>query len=985
MAPAIIAVAAFVSANAAVISLAISVAAVGYSLYAAKKANNRGATSQSERKQVLRSSSAPKPWLYGENVSAGVLAFAEEQPGDQDEGEKLHMVIAASGSPIHDITDIYLNDEISSGFGSDANIISYPQGRSTADPFLTSNTENWQSDMIGQDIAWMRATFTFNPDVFPTGVPNITARKFGRRVLDPRVPASPPAYSDNPALCVLDLLRNHPSLQYEDDELIIETFTVAANICDELVNIYDADDAVIGQQKRYTLSAEFNINEDPALVIDNMLAACGGEPIKVGGRFGIHVGAYYGPATLTLNENDIIGAVSIQPEAAREESFNVVRGIYNSRDNRFQETDYPEVRFDEWIVEDGDTIVESLDLRYINNPSQCQRVAALQAARTRFGMFIEVPCNLRGVNYPPGCSFNLTLDSIGFNNVEFKVVSWSFDMEEGVTLICRRESADYYDNQNGHAIVLPPILNIPAGGVPAPSSATYAVQLVGEVIQGVVSWTNSSFRVATTEVTIRDSNGVIIQSASVPFPGTSADINGKLVGSYTAQLQAVALTGVKSTVATVSFVVAAPAMPDSVQVTPSNWNVQLVPAYSGGVIPINTLFEFYYLADPASFLLEPATYDATDRDQATLIFTGSTYNQGGLTPDRWHHYWIRAVNAYGQSGFFYVQTGTTKNQDLVTTVVERLEAIEIVSSNYVEGSSGYKLFPDGNVEFNNGDFRGNITANSLTLGPSVSIDYGSISNAPSPGAATFRQASPPTGDNLTEGDIWYDIDDNDRQYRYSGTAWLAVTNTGLNNLFPNQSSLSIRSGNYNSGVVGWAIDNDGNVEFNGGVFRGTVFVENLVGDVVSARRRTSSPRSVTNQSNTFATSDEFGRMTIGTARPYDRTMQITVQLRLQEVSAEFRALGGGRIRIVDNANIEYFSNEYVIEPRADSDLARTDERFTVTMNIPIAPNSTGAVRVYCQSRRVLSSRTFNCTATVSAPGTNNTWAGFLFRDGGDIT
>ena len=1113
MAPAIIAVAGFVTANAAVISLAISVAAVGYSLYAAKKANRGSASTQTQRKQILRSSSAPKPWLYGENVSSGVLIFAEEEPGDQDEGEELHLVITHSGSPIHDVTDIYVNDEISSTVSDSFRFVNYPQGRTTVDQFLLDNTVAWEEDMIGQDFAWGRFTLDFDPESFPSGVPNITARKFGRRVFDPRTNAT--AYSDNPALCILDYMRNHPSLQYENDELILETFINAANICDELVDIFDAADNIMGQEKRYTLSAEFDINEDAADVIDRMLAACGGEPIKVGGRFGIHVGAYYGPATLSLNQDDIIGAISIQPEADRAESFNVVRGIYNSKENRFQETDYPEVRFDEWVTEDGEEIVESLDLRFINSPSQCQRVAALQAARTRFGMVIEIPCNLRGVNYPPGCQFNLTLETIGFTNVEFKVVSWRFDMEEGVTLICRRESADYYDNQNGHAIVLPPLLNIPTGGVAAPSNPTYAVRLVGEVIQGVISWTNSSFKIATTEVIIRDSNSVIIQSVSVPFPGTNADINGKLSGNYTAELYAVALTGSRSTMATVSFTVAAPAIPDSVAVTPSNWNVQLVPAYGSGTIPINTLFEFYYLEDSASFLLDPPTFDSTDRDQAALIFTGSTFNHGGRTPDRWHHYWVRAVNAYGSSGFFYVQTGTTRNQDLVTTVVERLEAIEIVSSNFVQGSSGYRLEADGDVEFNDGNFRGHLAALTLTLGPDAKIDYGDIDNPPEirNGVRTFSQDNPPTmnletgdlwidtsdskslhrwdgsvwvdsrdggistalqdaanaqstadgkinsfyqdeepaanvssegdiwfdtndgkkqyvyqgttwiiaqdtaiGDAIdaaqnaqttadgkvttffqddapaqadsADGDLWIDTDDNNRMYRNNGSAWISVSNTGLSNLYPDQTNLTIQSSNYDQGVAGWAIDNDGNAEFNNGVFRGTLFAQNIVGDIVSGVTKVANPQVIANPANftpNFQTSNLFTTVQVLTARPWVRTLIISVGLQHEELSGATGSSGTSRMYVNETqGDVDYFSRSYAHRPKPDNTSSDYIYYAETSISIPIPANTTGIFEVYLQAARTAGGGSHNFNATILAPSTNNNFTALLISNGSDL-
>lgn len=48
----------------------------------------------SERKQVLRAAASAKTVVYGRSTSAGTLFFSEEQAGEQDDGEMLHLAIA---------------------------------------------------------------------------------------------------------------------------------------------------------------------------------------------------------------------------------------------------------------------------------------------------------------------------------------------------------------------------------------------------------------------------------------------------------------------------------------------------------------------------------------------------------------------------------------------------------------------------------------------------------------------------------------------------------------------------------------------------------------------------------------------------------------------------------------------------------------------------------------------------------------------------
>lgn len=48
----------------------------------------------SERKQVLRAAASAKTVVYGRTTTAGTLFFSEEQAGEQDDGEMLHLAIA---------------------------------------------------------------------------------------------------------------------------------------------------------------------------------------------------------------------------------------------------------------------------------------------------------------------------------------------------------------------------------------------------------------------------------------------------------------------------------------------------------------------------------------------------------------------------------------------------------------------------------------------------------------------------------------------------------------------------------------------------------------------------------------------------------------------------------------------------------------------------------------------------------------------------
>ncbi|MEG2041080.1 MAG: hypothetical protein RR068_08235, partial [Hafnia sp.] len=185
------------------------------------------ARGQAERKQTLRSSTAPSDWVYGHAVKAGVLTFAEEEAGgwqddtpdpEQNQGyvEWLHMVLTMCDHPIERINRIWLNDDLIETFGGNASYDLW-NNRTTADQFMLQNCPSWKSDMIGRGLTALRMSLLFSQKKFPSGIPNVKVEIFGRRIYDPRDRVT--KWSDNAALVYLDFIRNHPKIKVPDERI----------------------------------------------------------------------------------------------------------------------------------------------------------------------------------------------------------------------------------------------------------------------------------------------------------------------------------------------------------------------------------------------------------------------------------------------------------------------------------------------------------------------------------------------------------------------------------------------------------------------------------------------------------------------------------------------------------------------------------------------------------------------------------------------
>lgn len=645
MPPAIIGAAIALGASAAAaagwiatgVALAIGMAATaaGALLTKTPNTNFNAYKGQQERKQVLRAAAAPRTVVYGTTVASGVMVFAEEQPGDQEEDELLHMALVVAGHPLDGIGDIWLGDDLVQTF-EDYVTWEFHNDRQTVDPFMKKNCPSWKDDMIGKGIAWLRISFKFNAEKFPSGLPNVKMLKRGRRIYDPR--SGQTVFSDNAALVILDYFRTY--LKRKDENINWDQFKEAANICDEYVPNADGS-----TEQRYRINGEFEVDEAPSKILDAMLQACGGELTYVAGKHGLLVGAYYGPATMALDESCIAGDIKIVPETSYKERTNTITGTFIDPKQNYIEADFPPVVVKEWVEKDGGEITQDMDFRFVTSEYQAQRLANIVLRRKRVGRTIEIPCNMKGYKFRPGMYVKVTITQIGMKNVEMRVTKWSFNPKGGVNLTLRQDFLEMWDDAIGKPMERPDLVDLPTGGVAQPQNLQYQILQISDVVQGVLSWTNMG-QVAYNRVAVRQ-GGKTIWTAQVP--GQSVRVTGLLRGAYTAHVQAVSYSGAVSPEAYLEFNIQAPPPPTSVEVQQGYFAISLIPK-SADISNVSTQYDFWTSGETR---LSSASTDVVERD-ATRKGMGTTWTSEGLKNDHTYYWYIRTINAFGSSAFVEV-------------------------------------------------------------------------------------------------------------------------------------------------------------------------------------------------------------------------------------------------------------------------------------------------------------------------------------------
>ncbi|MGV2934143.1 DUF1983 domain-containing protein [Providencia sp. AGC89] len=615
----------------ALIVAGIAVQAAGTMIFK-DKMPSMGYRDQSERKQMLRSSTAPETIIVGKTVCSGLLFFAEEEKGDQTENERLFMALAIAAHKVDHIGQIWLNDDLIGTFGDKASY-EFHNGRIDCDPYLLKNAPSWKSDMIGDGLAWLRLTLKYDAEKFPYGVPNIKVEVWGKPVYDPRTNKT--AWSNNGALIILDFYRSY--LGVPDSDIDFDAFKVAADLCSEPVTTPEGN-----TEPRYTINGAYELSESPSAILDHMHKCIAAEPTYVAGKHGILMQAYNGPAVLRIEPNQIIDTVNITPELSLRDATNAIYGTFVDAEQQYIKTDFEPVIVDEWIEEDGLEIKENMDYRFVTSPYQAARLSNLYLRKKRAGRRVQLRMNMDGYAYRPGDVVLLNLPHIGIQNFECRVAEWKFHPQEGVDILLEEDGAYIYEDIIGKPFVRPPFTVLPTGGVAPPLNLAFVATNIGEVVQGYLSWQSAAADVRYNTVNIIES-GKVIQSIQVPQD--RVDLSGLVRGSYRAEVRSINAAGAMSAPAIVDFDIQAPPKPVSVEMVGGMFSLTCIP-HGGETAQHGYTFEFWFSDKKLA-----STNDTEVTTKANRQGQGQFWTKENLKADTNYWFYVRTVNSYGKSPF----------------------------------------------------------------------------------------------------------------------------------------------------------------------------------------------------------------------------------------------------------------------------------------------------------------------------------------------
>ncbi|MFV7466600.1 hypothetical protein ACNPOL_26455, partial [Pseudomonas shirazica] len=402
-------------------------------------------------------------------------------------------------------------------------------------------------------------------------------------------------------------------------------------------------------------------------VLDNLLSACAGTLIRVGGRWSLQVGAYYGPADFTINEDMVIGTVEGTTEVSNSDAINTMRGTFVDPAQAWAETDYPEVAIQDWITADGGELAESQSFAYVTDAYLAQRLANISLRRRRSGGSVSMPLNFNGYNCRPGRAVKVDLPSLNILG-EFMVTEWTMGAADACKVTLKPYEQAIFDDAVGQPYDPLGFINLPVGGLAAVTGLAWTPNSVAEIIQGVLSWVPPAQTVLSYTVTIRK-GAEVVQSLKVGGEAASCNINGLASGTYTMSVIAFG-PGTRSGEASINVNVGGPPVPESCDYFASVDSITLVPVNRQNSLNGGT-YEYFHATNPQAPIAD-----------AVYLGQGLTFTHTGLAFAKQYFYYVRSANAYGKSDFLYVPAATSDDPT---------QMLEVIKGEILESHLGQQL------------------------------------------------------------------------------------------------------------------------------------------------------------------------------------------------------------------------------------------------------------------------------------------------------
>lgn len=483
-------------------------------------------------------------------------------------------------------------------------------------------------------------------------------------------------WSENAALCALDMARSEYGLNRLDELINFPSFVEGANACDEEVPLKAG-----GTEKRYRVSGAIMVGPNESEKMRMILDASAADVVDTAGLL-TYVPGIWRPPVATIK--DALGRkfdFSDLPETSN--TPNIIRTAIISETRGWQETEIPVLRDLAAIAEDnGIEREEPFDPALAASPTQAMRLQKIKLARIRQQRSIVSHFPEEFYRLDPGDNVEVDILSPTYANGTYVVedmavildgnessVDVSISMSLGGTaesvfawdeLVDEKEFPDTVVVSNDFSGLQPPVAVSVTSGARAVGDGTNIPQAIIEITPSVSSY------VVGYQIRRRESIGGLWQEISVADAlETNAagnvyiETEGVSVGvSYDFEVFSLGVGISKSTIPETVFGVTISA--PNTNISPPT-NGEASSTTSGEVV-----VSFTMPSDSEAVGITFYANDSNDEENASEIFSGSavsdekiTYTETGIPVPDDRFYWAKSNDVWGSQSAFSASVSIT--------------------------------------------------------------------------------------------------------------------------------------------------------------------------------------------------------------------------------------------------------------------------------------------------------------------------------------
>lgn len=384
--------------------------ALAASAYQRKKAAEKARNAGIEIKQTTKGGTAPQATVIGRALTGGHVVYRNShgrknryytmvvEVSDVPGVELYRLEIDREYCTLIDETDPdhvqygKIIDEKRSKKGKPVAWVKYYDGsQQAADPMLVDiygedPDRPWTADHIGTGLAYLVFTFYRDADVF-SGEPQAREELRNLPFYDPRLDSSvggegthvwgdPSTYSEtrNPVVMIYNILRGWAlpcgaiwGGEYEAEDLPLSSWVAAMNACDATPEG--------SNRPRFRAGLEIRFSEEPAAIIEELLASCSAQFVDNGGTAYVQV-AEPEPAIATITDGDVLvtSDEEYEPFPSSEAVFSSISVTHPSPGKFWEPTELPLIVNEAWEAEDGERRSGHIQLPAVFNEAQAQQI-----------------------------------------------------------------------------------------------------------------------------------------------------------------------------------------------------------------------------------------------------------------------------------------------------------------------------------------------------------------------------------------------------------------------------------------------------------------------------------------------------------------------------------------------------------------------------------------------------------------------------------